>query len=118
MRKFLAIALLAIVLIPAISNAQLTPADSGLTDTGSRAYGGTPQDIGTYVGNNIIGPAFSLVGVIFLVLVVYSGFLWMTAAGDSARVDKAKNILVSTIVGTVIIAGAYVIVLTVFQALL
>ncbi|HTK60476.1 MAG TPA: hypothetical protein VL283_04740, partial [Candidatus Baltobacteraceae bacterium] len=34
-------------------------------------------------------------------------FLWMTARGDSKKVDQAKQLIVSAIVGVVIIAAAY-----------
>jgi len=55
----------------------------------------------------VIKAALSLVGTIFLVLTVYAGFLWMTAAGDESKVEKAQNILRSAIIGLIIALGAY-----------
>lgn len=66
------------------------------------------QTIGTIVGN-IIAAVLSLVGVIFLALMVYAGYLWMTAAGESAQIDKAKKIITASIVGLVITLSAYAI---------
>ncbi|PIR92378.1 hypothetical protein COU01_01910, partial [Candidatus Falkowbacteria bacterium CG10_big_fil_rev_8_21_14_0_10_44_15] len=57
-------------------------------------------------------------GIIFLVLVLYAGFLWMTAAGNEDQVTKAKSILTTSIIGIVIIVAAYAIVTFVLDAIL
>lgn len=57
----------------------------------------------------IIGAALSLLGVIFLVLMIYGGFLWMTAKGDSSQVDKAKGLMAAAIIGLIIVLSAYAI---------
>ena len=36
----------------------------------------------------IISVFLGALGVIFLILVIYAGFLWMTAAGDAKKVEK------------------------------
>jgi hypothetical protein len=55
----------------------------------------------------IIRAVLSLIGVIFLVLTVYAGVLWMTAAGAEDKITKAKSILKSSIIGLAIVASAY-----------
>ena len=40
-------------------------------------------------------------------LTVYAGILWMTAAGDPKKVQKAKDILVQSTTGVVICLLAY-----------
>ncbi|MBT3419120.1 MAG: hypothetical protein HN726_04240 [Candidatus Magasanikbacteria bacterium] len=55
----------------------------------------------------IVKTALSFVGIIFTVLMVYAGYLWMTARGEDAQIDKAKKIVRSAIVGIVIAVGAY-----------
>lgn len=55
----------------------------------------------------VIRAALSLVGVIFLVLMVYAGYLWMTARGEEAQIDKAKKIISSSIIGLIILLAAY-----------
>lgn len=57
----------------------------------------------------IIKAALSLLGVIFIALTVYAGYLWMTARGDEATAAKAKNILTMAIIGLVIVVLAYAI---------
>ncbi|MBP9761414.1 MAG: hypothetical protein KBD15_04215 [Candidatus Magasanikbacteria bacterium] len=55
----------------------------------------------------VIKTALSFIGVIFLVLTVYAGFLWMMARGDEGQVEKAQKIIQSAIIGLVVTVGAY-----------
>lgn len=57
----------------------------------------------------IITTALSFVGVIFLILMIYAGYLWMTARGDEAKVTKAQSILTAAVIGLIIVILAYVI---------
>jgi hypothetical protein len=61
-----------------------------------------------YIGAGIQA-ALSLVGVIFLILVVYAGIKWMTARGESAPVEDAKKTIQAAIIGLVVVALAYAI---------
>lgn len=65
-------------------------------------------DIPTNIGK-IIGIALSLVGVVFLVLMIYGGFLWMTAGGEAEKVKKAKGIIINAIIGLIIVLASYAI---------
>lgn len=56
---------------------------------------------------NIIRIALTLLGTILVVLIVYAGFLWMTAAGEADKIEKAKKILYNSVIGMVIILAAY-----------
>lgn len=57
----------------------------------------------------IIGYALSFVGLIFLLLIIYGGFMWMTAGGDSAKVEKAIHLFTQASIGLAIISAAYLI---------
>lgn len=57
----------------------------------------------------LIGVFLGVLGIVFLLLTIYAGFLWMTAAGDDKKVASAKNILISAVVGLVVILSAYAI---------
>lgn len=59
--------------------------------------------------SDIISIALSLIGVIFLVLMIYGGYLWMTDRGNEEQVKKAKDLIVSALIGLVIVIGAYAI---------
>ena len=57
----------------------------------------------------IIQGALSLLGVIFTVLIIYGGYLWMTGRGNEERVTKAKNTLQAAAIGLIIVLAAYAI---------
>ena len=57
----------------------------------------------------LINVLLGLLGIIFLVLVIYAGFLWMTAGGDEKQVAKAKSIIITAVIGLVILLSAYAI---------
>ena len=56
---------------------------------------------------SIIRVALGVVGLIAILLVIYGGFKWMTSGGSEEKVDEAKKILYSGIIGLVIILSAY-----------
>ncbi|MEK7072570.1 MAG: hypothetical protein AAB969_03300 [Patescibacteria group bacterium] len=59
--------------------------------------------------NSIIQLILSFLGILAVIIILWGGFIWMTAAGDEAKVDKAKKLIISGIVGIVIILAAYII---------
>ncbi len=65
----------------------------------------------------LISALLGVLGVIFLLLIIWSGFTWMTAAGDPKKVDKAKDILITSVVGLIILLSAYAISTFVIEAL-
>jgi hypothetical protein len=66
------------------------------------------QDVRQTIGR-IINVALSLLGVIVLVIIIYGGFLWMTAGGNDEKVGEAKKWIFGGIIGLVIILSAYAI---------
>lgn len=66
------------------------------------------NDLTATIGE-LINIALSLLGIVFLLLTLYAGFLWMTAAGDAKATGKAKDILITAVVGLVILLSAYAI---------
>ena len=90
---------------------------TGLTATASQAgLGATPADLSVVIGT-VIKTALGVVGVVFLVLMVYAGYIWMIARGDEAKVEKAKDTIVNCIIGIVIVVGAYAITSFIVNAL-
>ncbi len=76
-----------------------TASSAGITTTQS-----LPQLIGSF-----ISAALGLLGVVLVVLVIYAGFLWMTAAGNEEKIKKAKGMITSAVIGMIIIFAAYAI---------
>jgi len=117
MKKFLSkaaawVATLPILLLPAAGFAQgledakdlLGDVGSGLGETGDPSTEQLPQLIG-----NLINIFLSVLGIIFIVLVVYAGWLYLTSGGEEEKVKKAKRLLGQAIIGLIIIIAAYAI---------
>lgn len=108
----LTIALLTAAILPTLAAESLEKEiQGGLTNLGAGAgyksyseTGGLPQLIG-----KIINIFLSILGVLFVVLMVYGGYLWMTSFGNSQKVDKAKELIIDAVIGLIIIMLAYAI---------
>lgn len=57
----------------------------------------------------VISAVLGLVGVILLCIMVYAGFLWLTAGGDDGQVDHAKNLIKNGVIGMAITLSAFII---------
>ncbi len=66
----------------------------------------------------IIRVALGFLGTVALLLVLYSGFTWMTAAGDETKIERAKKILSGAVIGLAIIMSSFAIVSYVLNSLL
>lgn len=86
----------------------LENATGNLGQAGSRAGTDTTTNLSEIIGN-VINVALSLIGLIFLILMVYAGLLWMTARGEDEQVNKSKKIITASIIGLVIVISAYAI---------
>lgn len=64
---------------------------------------------------SLINFGLGLLGIICLFLVLYAGFLWMTAGGDGKKVDEAKTIMRNAVAGLIIIMSAYAISSFIFE---
>ena len=59
---------------------------------------------------SIIKVILFIVGALAVVMIIYSGIQYLLSAGDSAKVEKAKNTIMYAIVGLVVAIAAYAIV--------
>jgi hypothetical protein len=75
---------------------------------GWAGYDITVEDPEPIIGQ-VIKTIISFLGVIFFILIVYGGFMWMTARGNADQIDKAKKIIMNSIVGLVLVLFAYAI---------
>ncbi len=90
-----------------------------MEEAGKIGYGGaqpTPNSLAELVAT-IIKAFLGLLGIIFVVLIIYAGYGWMTAAGDEEKVNKAKNTLKQAVIGLIIIIAAYAITFFIFSNL-
>src|SRR3989338_5454942 len=97
MKKFfLTFSVAMLILLPLTANAQLGGALGNLDKAVKPT--GLSNDLAGSIGT-IIKAVLGLVGTIFLVLTIYAGILWMTAAGKEEQIEKAKNIIRATVIG-------------------
>ena len=64
---------------------------------------------------NLTRFVLSFIGVLFMIYVIYGGFLWLTAAGNEEKVTQAKKIIRDGAIGLIVIlaaAGIYIFVLS------
>lgn len=57
----------------------------------------------------ILNISTTFLGVVFLGLMIYAGFIWMMARGNEQEVAKAKNIIIYAVIGLVVVLAAYAI---------
>lgn len=108
---FFGAALFFLSLMPliAVHAVVLTPADTGLPETAANAgYRTTGTSVPQFVGV-IINAALGIIGVIFLVLIVYGGMLWMLSEGDETKVGNARGLIFHSIIGLILVLSAYAI---------
>jgi len=58
---------------------------------------------------NIVRIILGFLGIVAVGIIMWGGYLWMTAGGDATKVDKAKKTLISAVIGLVIILSAFII---------
>ncbi|HPL92870.1 MAG TPA: pilin [bacterium] len=90
---------------------------AGLGDA-AKTLDSSAKTMGYATGSNVsleimIGKAIQvflgILGVIFLGITVWAGFQWMTAGGNTKKIEEAKGWLMNGVIGLVIILSAYAI---------
>ena len=70
------------------------------------------------IAANIIRIFLGFLGIIAVGLIIYAGWLWMTAAGEADKIEKAKKILIGAVIGLVICLASFAIASFVLNRLL
>ncbi len=96
--------------------AQIPSMDQQLSDA-QRATGLTNPSLPDVVGG-IINSILGILGTVFLVLIIYAGFNWMTAAGNEEKIQKAQKTIRSSTIGLLIVALAFAITQFVLKTLI
>ena len=98
----------------AIPSVGVSRADQlGLRDTATLSGFG-PDATEIYVSpaefiGQILGLILSLLGVVFVVLIIFSGYMWIIARGNEEDAQKALDIAINATIGVVIVFSAYAI---------
>lgn len=129
---FFALVAVALLILPCAALAEATTTPEAAEEGGGRPSVGLIETVNSEAGREsgvgrvsglstltgtIINSILGIIGVVFFVLMIYAGFLWMTAAGSEERVGKAKSIFATSVIGMIIVIGAYYILDFVFDAI-
>ena len=113
------------LVMPLVSHAAPGPTDptdpTAPAATTATATSFSVESIGSQVGLgnadlketvlNIIRLVLGLMTLIAVVLIIYGGFVWLTAAGNEENVEKAKKIISAAVIGLIVILLAWAIVI-------
>jgi len=107
------IALMMSTMVPAV-NAQ-----------GFISQGDNPQAVSTATGGQgsfrqlaltIVNFFLTFLGLIAVVMIIYGGFLYVSAAGNQEKIESAKKIIMYAVIGIIVILLSFAIVNTVLTA--
>jgi len=77
--------------------------------TGGVNVGLAGTDLKTAIAN-IIRIFLGFLGLLAVSLIIYGGFIWMTASGDPSKIEKAKKIITGAVIGLIVILLSFIIV--------
>lgn len=73
------------------------------------------QDLRTFI-KNVVNFALGFLGLIAVVIIIYGGFLYVTAAGNEEQAGKGKKAITYPLIGIIIILSSFALVNTVLLA--
>ena len=86
---------------------------NALTSGGNIDIVGTGQGDARAFVTNILRWALTFLGLVCVIMIIYGGFLYITAAGEEDKAKKGRTIILYCVIGIAIIAASYAIVNTV-----
>lgn len=66
------------------------------------------QDLKTTI-SNIIRIILGFLGIITIIIILYGGLIWMTSFGNEDKIDQAKKLIGSGVVGLLLVLASYAI---------
>ena len=83
------------------------PVDQGEFETFAETAGFTTNADLEVIVARLIRTVLSFLGIVAVVIMLYGGFVWMTAGGNPDRVDKAKKIIINGTIGLVLVFSSF-----------
>jgi len=78
---------------------------------------GEPEDP-RVTAMRITNYALGFLSVVFIALILYAGFRWMTSGGNEEHITKAKKIMIASVIGLGIVLTALAITNFIFRVLI
>ncbi|MDP6571702.1 MAG: pilin, partial [Patescibacteria group bacterium] len=91
---------------PAFAQADPIAEEFGLNTSFQQVGVAGSSDIKGIIAN-IINITLGFLGIVAVIIILYAGYMWMTAGGNEEKVSKAKLILRNAIIGLVIILASW-----------
>ncbi len=105
------LSLLAFILLPSVIFAanplNNNPLLNGVADGAGFNTDVDPDTIFTETLGTVVFTIVSFLGILFIILIIYGGYVWMMARGNDNEVDKAKKIIKDAIIGLVVLTASY-----------
>lgn len=70
-------------------------------------YEDADEDTAIAMIGTIVQVFLSMLGIIFIILMIYGGYNWMIAAGDESKVETAKKTIRNAIIGLLLVLSSY-----------
>lgn len=122
MKKIIITSFIFFSLVPSFCWAQVTETEANAGPNLQDAFTNVQQEVGNRAGyetsgartledtiSTVINIVLSFLGIIFVALLIYGGFNWMTAGGQENKVEEASKTIKQAILGLIITLGAYAI---------
>ena len=111
---------LALISAPAMADEEIGQLINGQLEPIKDIYGqdNVSEDMFGVAIAKIIKIVLGFLGIIFLALMVYAGYMWMTSAGNEEQISKAKKTMAAAIIGVAIVLASYIITTFVINQLL
>ena len=101
------------VVPPTLPDTVVTPVEEKKLPNFASLIKTEPED---FIGNIVKG-LLGLTGTVTVIMMVYGGLLWMTASGNEKAVGQAKQIILWTAIGLVLVFFSYTILSFLFNSL-
>jgi cysteine-rich repeat protein len=85
------------------------PVDQGAFESFAETAGFTTNAELEVIVARLIRTVLSFLGIVAVVIMLYGGFVWMTAGGNPDRVDTAKKIIINGTIGLVLVFSSFAI---------
>jgi len=117
MKKYILIFILVVSIVSLCSLVLTVNAQSSVRDLLSNRYSDLKGEVTgsslsstpiQYVVVDIVRRVLMFLGLVTVIIIIYAGYLWLTAGGNADQVNKAKKYLINAVIGVVIVLGAFV----------
>ena len=100
------VSVLPVLILPSAVYAQISASGDTLADIQGQLTDTGGVTLPVLIGN-IIEVVLSVLGIVFLILIIFAGFKWLTAQGDVKKTGDATKMLTQAVIGIIIIIGAF-----------